>query len=448
MAMNLDETVFKAYDIRGTYPDQINAPLAEAVGRALADFLPEGVVVVGRDMRPESLELANALAQGLVTQGRQLIDIGLVTTDMLDFASGFFDAAGGAMITASHNPGQYNGIKFCGNQAASIGVETGLMKIRDLVKSGKFKTAERPGQIEEQSITEEWINHALSFVNAASWPPYQVAIDAGNGMAGQIIPTLQSKVPIQVTPLFFELDGSFPNHPANPAIEANLADLVATMGTHRQDLGVAFDGDGDRAFFVDELGRSLSASITGAILAQYLLQKSPRSAVLYDLRMSKIMPETVEANGGKAIRTPVGGAHIKPALRKHDGVLAAEFAGHYYFRDNYYSDSGLIAALLMMEIMATTGQKLSQIAQPFMKYFDSGELNHQVSNVKQKIDQIAHAYQGGQQDRLDGLTVDYGDWWFCVRPSNTEPLLRLNVEATTKELMELKRDELFQLIKT
>ncbi|HSX14982.1 MAG TPA: phosphomannomutase/phosphoglucomutase [Candidatus Saccharimonadales bacterium] len=448
--MQIDHNIFKAYDIRGTYPDQINERVCSLIGWAFAEFLSDatGPIVVGRDMREDSGEMAKAFIQGAASRGREVVDLGLITTDMMYFATGYLDAAGGAMITASHNPGQYNGIKLSGAQAQPIGIETGLVEIQNMSMQLDVAVIEHVGTIIKRDLGEWWVDHVLSLVSAGQWPKFKVAIDAGNGMAGQIVPIFAKNVPLIITPLYFELDGTFPHHLANPAIDANLVDLIKAVKSGQLDFGLAFDGDGDRVYFVDETGQPLTASVLAAILAQDLLKKNPGAPVLYDLRMSKIMPEAISAAGGQAIRTPVGGAHIRPALKKHDGVMAAEGVGHFYFRDNYYSDSGLLAAALAIDILARSGKKLSELAQPFRKYFHSGELSFDVADPKATIEKIAIAHTGGKQDRLDGLTVDYGTWWFNLRASHTEPLVRLNVEANNQDTMEQKCQELEQLIKT
>lgn len=446
--MQIDQSIFKAYDIRGTFPDQLNADVVHQIGRGLGDFLGPGSVAVGRDMRQDSEELAQALIKGLIEQGRGVIDLGLASNDMAAFASGFYDLAGAAMITASHNPGQYNGIKLYGPQAQPIAADSGLGKIKQAAVAGSFAQTDQPGQTEQRSIDADWIGHCLNFVDYATWPPLQVAVDATNGMMGKLWPEVEKRLNQKVVPLFFELDGSFPNHQPNPAITSNLADLVATVNSHRLDLGIAFDGDGDRAFFVDETGAPLSGSVTAAILATDLLKRNPGSAVLYDVRMSRIVPEAIKQAGGKSLMTPVGGGYIRPLAKEHNAILACEGAGHYYFRDNYFSDSGLITALLMMDIMVRSGQKLSELAAPFNKYASSGEINLSVVDPKAAIDKVAATYKSGQQNHLDGLSVDMGDWWFNLRASNTEPLARLNLEAKSKPVMEQRRDEVLRLIKS
>lgn len=447
--MSVDPSIFKAYDIRGTFPDQINAEVAELIGRALADFLPgHKGIAVGRDMRVDSSELAGALIKGITAQGRDVTDIGLVSTDMAAFASGFYDLAGAAMITASHNPGQYNGLKLYGSQAQSIAATSGEDKIKQAVLEGKFKDADKPGTVTKLTMDGDWVHHALLFVDYEQWPRFTLAVDAANGMMGKIFPVLETKVPMEVTSLYFELDGSFPNHQPNPAIVANLADLTTTVSSRRLQLGIAFDGDGDRAFFVDETGAPLSGSTTAAILIRDQLSRNPESTVLYDVRMSRIVPETIAAAGGKAIGTPVGGGYIRPLAREHNAILACEGAGHYYFRDNYYSDSGLITALLILDIMSRTRQKLSELAKPFNKYAASGELNFQIADPKATLTKVEQAYQSAIHDRIDGISIDQGDWWFNLRASNTEPLVRLNLEATSQPTMEQRRDEVSRLIKS
>lgn len=448
--MQLDPTIFKAYDIRGLVPDQINPQIAGLIGLAFSQYSGNvrWPMVIGHDARSDSIELAKAMVQATASQGRHVVDIGLVTTDMLYFATGLLDTAGGVMVTASHNPGRYNGLKLSGNQAAPIGVESGLQKIRKIAEGLKFADTAEPGQIIQRTIDSEWIDHALNFVGYGTWPQFKVAIDTGNGSAGPIMQELQRRLPVlEITPMYWEPDGTFPNHAPDPSIEANIADLVTTVNSHKLDLGIAFDGDGDRAFFVDETGTPVSASAIACLLAQRCLNTNPGAKVLYDLRMSQIVPETIEAAGGKAIRTPVGGGHIRPMIRKEDGVLACEGSGHYYYRDNYYSDSGLITALMVIDILATSGKRLSELVAPFNKYAKTEEISVEVSDAAAIVERVAQKYKDCKQDHLDGLTVTCDDWWFNLRPSNTQPLIRLNVEATTPEVMTKNRVELLELIK-
>jgi phosphomannomutase len=441
--MNFTPTLFKAYDIRGLVGTELTNEIAESVGRALADYLPEeGPVCVGYDMRPDSVELAANVRAGLVRQGRAVYDIGEVTSDMIYFAVGYLKAAGGAMITASHNPGQYNGIKLCREEARAISLEAGLGEIRDAVANDSFKPTSKVGSVESQDIMEPWVEHALSFVDIARLKPYHIAIDAGNGMGGLVIPHLSDKWPIRVEPMYFELDGTFPNHPANPLIEANLRDLITRIHRDRLDFGIAFDGDGDRAFLVDEEGQPVSGSITTALLADYFLKKSPGSTILYNANCSRIVRETVEAAGGVSFRTRIGHSYIKQAMREHDAIFAGEHSGHYYFRGNWSADSGLIAAICVIAALSESGLKLSELAAKYEKYTASGEQNFEVADKLGKLEELKHAYIGGVQDELDGLTVNFPDWWFIARASNTEPYLRLNVEATDPELLHEKLAEL------
>lgn len=445
--MQFSQSVFKAYDIRGLVGGEMTEELAFGVGRALSDFLPgEGPVAVGYDMRPESASYAQRVREGVINQGREVWDIGLVTTDMLYFAAGHYGLAGGAMVTASHNPGQYNGIKLCGRDAVPIGHASGLADIKAALEADQFKPSDRHGTVVQRDITPDWINHALSFVDVSSWPVWEVGVDAGNGMAGLIIPELEPRLPDHITELFFKLDGTFPNHAPNPHVPDNLKQLDAVIIDHNLEFGIAFDGDGDRAVLVDENGRPVSEAAAGAALAEYFLQHEPGAAVVYDVRTSRIVPDVVMAAGGRAIRTPVGGDSIKAKLRESGAILGIEASGHYYFRDNFHSDSGLIAALLLMQIMASTGLKASELSAKYRKYYDSGEINLEVRDKQAAITALANTFQDGQQDRLDGLTVTYPDWWFNVRPSNTEPFLRLNVEANTEALLTAKTEYISKLL--
>jgi phosphomannomutase len=446
--MKITSSVFKAYDIRGLVGTELTVELADGVGRALADFLPDdGPVCVGYDMRPDSAELATAVRAGLARQGRQVYDIGQVASDMIYFAVGHLQAAGGAMVTASHNPGAYNGIKLCGREARPIGIETGLADIRDAIAADHYQPASQaPGAIEPRDIMDDWVTHALSFADGATLKPYHIAVDAGNGMGGLVMPHLTGKWPLTVEPMYFELDGTFPNHPANPLVEANNRDLVTKITTDNLDFGVAFDGDGDRAFLIDERGRQVSGSVTTAILASYFLTRYPGATILYNANCSRIVAETIAAAGGKGVRTKVGHSFIKADMRQYNAVFAGEHSGHYYFKDNWCADSGLIAIIAATAALSQSGLKLSQLADQYVKYSASGELNFTVTDKQAKLAQLKQVYADGQQDELDGLTVNYPDWWFIVRASNTEPLLRLNVEATTPQLLDEHLAKLRQLL--
>lgn len=446
--MKIADNIFKAYDVRGLVGTELTNELAEAVGRALADWLPDaGPVAVGYDMRPDSRELAAAVREGITRQGRDVLDIGEVSSDMIYFGTGHFEAAGGAMVTASHNPGAYNGIKLCGRGARAIGIETGLAEIRDLVVSEKYHEVEKVGEVKKVEVMEAWIKHALSFVDPDLLKPYHIAVDAGNGMAGAVVPHLEGKWPVTVDPMYFELDGTFPNHLANPLVAENNRFLVAKIKADKLDFGVAFDGDGDRAFLVDENGEIVSGSVTTAILAEYFLKKNPGATILYNVNCSRVVKETIEANGGVGHMTKVGHSFIKADMRKYDAVFAGEHSGHYYFRDNWYADSGLIASICAIAALSETGGTLSTLADKYRKYPASGEINFEVSDKEAKLAQVKQKYADGEQNELDGLLVNYPDWWFTLRPSNTEPLLRLNVEANTAELLKAKQAELEALLR-
>lgn len=434
----IEPSIFKAYDIRGKVGTELTAEVAKSVGRALADWLPDqGPVAVGRDMRPDSAELASAMIEGLKQQGRDVIDIGQVTSDMIYFAVGSYELAGGAMITASHNPGADNGIKLCREAAKPIGIESGLTDVRDAAIAGSFSDSTTLGEVTTRNITADWIEHALSFVSPDTWPAYSVAIDAGNGMAGAIIPHLAPKTPLAITEMYFDLDGTFPNHIANPLIPENLTDLQAKISDISADFGIAFDGDGDRAVLVDETGTPVAGTIITAVLSEYFLSKHPGATILYNANCGRIVSETVSKLGGISHRTKVGHSFIKADMRHYDAVFAGEHSGHYYFKDNYYADSGLIAALVVIDVLSQSGLKLSELAGKYSKgYVAIPETNFEVDDKEAVLERLRQAFSDGEQDELDGLTVNYPDKWFIVRPSNTESVIRLNVEATTQQSLD------------
>lgn len=433
--MDAIHNIFKAYDVRGKVGSELTADVAEHIGKALADWLPEkGAVAVGHDMRPDSAELAGALIAGLQEQGRDVVNIGQVTSDMIYFAVGNLELAGGAMVTASHNPGEYNGIKLCREAAKPIGQETGLFEIRDAVSARDFQpAAEQAGSEQERDITEDWIAHALSFIDTTKLKELHIAVDAGNGMAGKIFPELEPYVPWEVEEMYFELDGTFPNHEANPLKFETLADMIAKIKSEKLDGGIAFDGDGDRAFLVDETGTVLTGNVMNAMLAEYFLGLHPDSPILYDLRSSKIVPETIEAHGGKAVRTRVGHSFIKQVMREQNAPFGGEVSGHFYFRDNYYADSGLIAAVIGLYVAGLSGKKLSELRQKYTPYATLPETNFEVTSTADTLERLKKAFAPEQQDELDGLTVEFKNGsWFNVRGSNTEPVIRLNAEAKSQ----------------
>ncbi|HYH36119.1 MAG TPA: hypothetical protein VD706_01325 [Candidatus Saccharimonadales bacterium] len=429
------KNIFKAYDVRGKVGSELTPEVVVTIGRAFADWLPnEGPVAVGRDMRPDSRELADALIEGLSVQGRDVIDIGEVTSDMIYFATGELGLAGGVVITASHNPGAYNGIKFCREEAKPVGEESGLFEVRDKVIADNFTAPAKPGSVTEKDVAEDWITHVLSFIDPSKLTPLHIAVDAGNGMAGKIFPELEPYVPFQVEELYFELDGTFPNHIANPLEPKNLVDVQAAIKEHGCDAGVAFDGDGDRAVLLDEKGELVTGTVLTAILAEYFLRLNPGATILHNAICGRAAVEAIEKAGGKPVRTRVGHSFIKGEMRKNDAVFAGEHSGHYYFKDNYMADSGLIAAVIGLYILSTSGKKLSELAAPYRKaYIQIPETNFEVEDKQAMLDKIAGEFKDGESDMLDGLTVNFPDGWFNVRPSNTEPLLRLNAEAKTQD---------------
>jgi phosphomannomutase len=448
METGLNPGIFKSYDVRGIYPAELNDDVAYRIGRCFATLLGARRIAVGRDMRPSGRSLFDAFARGVCESGADVLDIGLVSTDALYFAVGKYGMDGGAMITASHNPAQYNGMKLTRSQARAISLDTGLSEIRDRLIAGDLPPAAKtPGTIESRNVLDDFAEHCLSFVDAAKIKPFKIAIDAGNGMAGETIPYVFKRLPCEVVPLYFELDGNFPNHPASPIEPENMADVQAAVVRDRCDLGVAFDGDADRMFIVDENGQLIDGSTVTALVALNTLQKYPGTKVLYNLICSRSVPELIERAGGAPIRSKVGHSIIKGVMRERDAVFGGEHSGHFYFRDNWYADSGMIALLQCLEVFSQAGKPVSQVIAPIDTRFRSGEINSRVSDVSAKLHEIEQRYSDAAIDHLDGVTIAYPDWWMNVRPSNTEPLLRLNVEGDTPELMERHRDEALALIR-
>jgi phosphomannomutase len=447
--MSLLDNIFLAYDVRGKVGVDLTTDVARDVGKAFADWLPEtGKVAVGRDMRPDSAELASALIEGLRVQGRDVLDIGQVTSDMIYFAVGNLGLAGGVMITASHNPGEYNGIKFCREQAKPVGVESGLLEVKSAIENETYKDVASEGSIEQKDLGEPWIEHVLSFINADELKPLKIAVDAGNGMAGAIFPELEPFVPFEVIEMYFTPDGTFPNHIANPLEPKNLVDLQKELNKGGYAAGVAFDGDGDRAVLLDENGVALSGTVMSALLAEYFLEKNPGSTILFNAICGKAAHDVVNNNGGKSIRTKVGHSFIKAEMRNNDAVFAGEHSGHYYFRDNFSADSGLIAAVIALYILSISGKSLSELADVHRKaYAQATETNFEVTDKSATIQKIKDEFSTNEFDELDGLTVFFEGGWFNVRPSNTEPLLRLNAEAKTEEELDTIVAKVTSLIK-
>jgi phosphomannomutase len=439
------EKIFKAYDVRGTYPDEIDEDAAYRIGGSFSRFADANTILVGRDMRTSSGPLSVAFMRGVTETGNNVVDLGLVSTDLVYFASGARDLPG-AMFTASHNPAQYNGIKFCRRRAAPVGMDTGLVQIREGAESG-FDPVLTRGKITYEDMLDEFATHLLGLVDADAMRPLTVAIDTANGMGGKVVPAVFDRLPVRVVPLFFELDGTFPNHPADPIQPENLEDLRRAVLAEGADLGLAFDGDADRVFLVDERAEPVSGSLTTALVAKRILARAPGATVVHNVICSRVVPEVIAEGGGKAVRSRVGHSFIKQLMAETDAIFAGEHSGHYYFQDNFRADSGLLAALYVLETMSAEGKPLSELLAPLQRYANSGEINVEVDDQQEVIGRIELAYADGSADRLDGLTVSYDDWWFNVRPSNTEPLLRLNVEANSQALMAAKRDELVRLIK-
>lgn len=442
-------SIFKAYDIRGIYPDQLDGELAKKIGWAFGTAHQGKTLAIGRDMRLSGDEVFEGLSQGLQDYGVTVMNAGLISTDMLYFAVGRYGYDGGIMITASHNPSQYNGMKFCGPGASPISYESGIQQIEQMVADGGYpeRLAETGVVRKIESLYEDWIIHALSFVDEASLKPFKIVVDAGNGMAGKVIPELQRRTNLDIAPLYFELDGNFPNHPANPIEPENVKDLQAKIKESGADIGLAFDGDADRVFLVDELGEIIDGTVTTAMVSQMMLRLNPGSTVLYNAICGNVVPETIADNGGKSVRTRVGHSFIKQDMRREGAIFAGEHSGHYYFRDNFFADSGLIAALTILQLMSQEEGSLSQIAERFAKYPRSGEINSHVEDIPKVLARIKETYAKGQLDELDGLTIRFSDWWFNLRASNTEPLLRLNVEANDQQILERETEKLLGIIR-
>jgi phosphomannomutase len=439
--------IFKAYDVRGKVGSELTPDVTRKIGKAFADWLPErGAVAVGRDMRPDSAELANALIEGLREQGRNVIDVGLVTSDIIYFAVGSLKLAGGVMVTASHNPGEYNGIKLCREEAKPVGQESGLFDVRDAIINETYKPAVgQTGTVENKDVIEAWIQHTLSFVEEAKLRPLKLAVDAGNGMAGKVFPELEPYVPWEITEMYFELDGTFPNHEANPLKFETLTDLIKVIKDNGLDGGIAFDGDGDRAFLVDETGTVMPGNVMIAMIGEYFLGRFPGSHILYDLRASHSVPELIQAKGGVAQRTRVGHSFIKQVMREVNAPFGGEVSGHFYFRDNYFADSGLIAAVIGLYVAGLSGKKLSELREQYTIYATLPETNFIVEDKAAALARISEAFPDAPKDTLDGVTITVDDsTWFNVRPSNTESVLRLNAEAADQSRL----DELVQKVTT
>jgi len=440
--------IFKAYDIRGVVPDQLNEDVAEAVGAAFARQTGARTILTVHDMRASSAPLATAFGRGAAAQGADVLATGLGSTDMLYYGSGDLGIPG-AMVTASHNPPRYNGIKLCRAGAKPVGVETGLKEIQALAER-KLPPAQVPGTVTHRDLLPGYADHLRKLVDISAIRPLKVAVDAGNGMAGLTVPAVFEGLPITVVPLYFELDGTFPNHEANPIDPANLRDLQRAVREHGADIGLAFDGDADRCFVVDERGELVSPSVLTALTSVRELAREPGATIIHNLITSRAVPEIVKERGGVAVRSRVGHSFIKADMARTGAVFGGEHSGHFYFRDFWFADSGMLAALHVLAALGGQPEPLSRLLAGYSRYHASGEINSEVADQAEATREVRVAFAdrpGVSTDELDGLTVAGGDWWFNVRPSNTEPLLRLNVEASTEAAMAALRDEVLGIVR-
>ncbi|MCL2582996.1 MAG: phosphomannomutase/phosphoglucomutase [Streptosporangiales bacterium] len=443
------DKIFKAYDIRGVVPDELDEGVAEAVGAAFVRLTGARQLVTLHDMRTSSEPLAAALARGAASEGADVIQGGLGSTDMVYYASGSLGVPG-AMITASHNPAKYNGIKLCKAGAKPVGIETGLAEIKKDVAAGTKPAGDRQGTITGKDLLPGYVEFLKKLVDLSGIRPLKVVADAGNGMGGHTVPKVFEGLPVDLIPLYFELDGSFPNHEANPIEPANLRDLQKAVKEHKADIGLAFDGDADRCFVVDERGEIVSPSVLTALIATRELKREKNGTVIHNLITSKAVPEIIEENGGTAVRTRVGHSFIKAKMAETNAVFGGEHSGHFYFRDFWFADSGMLAALHTLAALGTDTRPLSQILGSYERYVASGEVNSEVADQAAVTAKVKNAYSqrpGVTVDELDGLTISGDDWWFNLRPSNTEPLLRLNVEASTEAAMASLRDEVLGIVR-
>jgi phosphomannomutase len=445
--------LFKAYDVRGIVPSELTPEIAYEIGRAIVATLHPDSVVVGRDMRLSSPALSAALIEGIRDAGTDAVDVGMVSTDALSFAIGNYGYPAGVMVTASHNPPEYNGFKIAREEARALSLDEGLNEIRDHVVNGDLPPvvpAEERGDLSARDILDDYARHMLSLIDVSKLRPLRVAIDAGNGMAGITVPRVFRDLPVKVIPMYFEPDGAFPNHPANPIEPKNTEEMRRAVVEHGYDLGAAFDGDADRVFLVDEKGDLVGGDILTALVASRMLDRNPGAAIVYNLISSRGVPELIRQKGGRPIRSRVGHSYIKETMRREDAVFGGEHSGHFYFRENWYADSGMAALLHALELVSEAGKPLSQVIAPLDHRFRSGEINSEVADVAATMQAIEERYraEGAAIDHLDGITVEFPTWWFNVRPSNTQPLLRLNVEADDPETLRAKTDEVLAMIRS
>lgn len=440
------EGIFKAYDVRGVYPSEIDEEAAHRIGRSFVAFTGARRVAVGRDVRASSAPLSTAFIAGAAGQGADVIDLGLTSTDEMYFASGYLDVPG-AMFTASHNPPQYNGIKLCRAAAAPIGQDTGLADIKSIAAGEAFPKARRTGSIQRIDLLGAYADHVLSMVDVSRIRPLVVVADTANGMGGLTAPAVFERLPqVKLVPLYFELDGTFPNHPADPIQPENLADLRAAVRREHADLGMAFDGDADRVFLLDENGDAVSGSLSAALVARSILSRHPGETVIHNIICSRVLPETIRENGGIPVRSRVGHSFIKAVMAETGAVFGAEHSGHYYFRENFRADSGLIMVMHVLQALGESVEPLSSVLTSYKRYWNSGELNTEVADQRAAMDAVANVFNDVPNDWTDGLTIEFADRWFNLRPSNTEPLLRLNVEARAQPDGESLRDRVLEIV--
>ena len=448
----IDPTIFKAYDVRGIYPDQLNEDVARQIGRAFVSYLDAKRIAVSRDMRVSSPSLAAAFIDGARAQGADVVDYGMLGTDMLYYAVARNNLDGGAQITASHNPKQYNGMKMVRTQAFPLSGDAGISDIREMILGDRIPAPTATGTLSHAELLDDYLDHVLSFIDPSVIRDFRLVLDAGSGMGGLVAPPLFDRLPCRTTRLCFDIDGTFPHHQANPLLEENRRDLVERVVADGADAGVAWDGDADRCFFVDGQGEFVAGDFITALLAEAFLLKEPDAKIVYDVRASFAVKHIVEAHGGSALMNRVGHSFFKKRMRAEDAAFGGEVTGHYYFRKNFFADNGFIPALLILELMSVKGMTLRELLAPLReKYFISGEINTEMPDMRAvgaKIEALAEHYKDGHSFRMDGVSVEYPAWHFNVRPSNTEPLIRLNLEGTTRAIMEERRDEVLGLIRS
>jgi len=451
--MSINPSIFKAYDVRGLYPSEVNEEAAREIGRGFVAYLQAKRIAVSRDMRLSSPSVAAAFIEGARAQGADVVDYGMMGTDMMYYAVARDGLDGGAQITASHNPKEYNGIKMVRREAFPLSGDAGIGDIRDMIAGGQLPPpADRPGGLSQTNVVDDYVTRVLGFIDRSIIKPFNVVLDAGNGIGGLVAPLLFKTLPCRTTSLCMEVDGSFPNHEANPLIEENRRDIVERVIQEKADIGIAWDGDADRVFFIDGTGEFVAGDFITALLAEAFLIKNPGSKIVYDVRASYAVKDIVAKYGGTALMNRVGHAFFKRRMREENAIFGGEVTGHYYFRDFYYADNGFIPALLILELMSRKGQTLAELLAPLReKYFISGEINTRLkdgTSAQEKMDGLAAMYTEGRTYSMDGVSVEFHDWHFNVRASNTEPLLRLNLEATTLDKMEQKRDEVLAFIRS